>query len=223
MHQQRHTILQPGFSGLGPGDVADGRHRSERRLAGGQQQLAHVTPTIQHMASHGASFRAAQQAHMFSDSRPLSNQPRNLQGQMQRQGSGQHVVAAHPVLGQYERGSFKNGQVDARIYSGQFFPQQRNLRVDFYESQQQGQGEHLSNLSMESGGEGEGEYAAGYLNGLQHAIHGMSAAGTGPTKKEKSSKSIASQMLQGINRKNKNKPKKGVVGNNNNGAVQMQY
>jgi hypothetical protein len=221
MHQQRHTILQPGFSGPGPGDVADGRHHSERRLAGGQQQLAHVTPTIQHMASRGASFRPAQQAQMFSDSRPLSNQPRNLQGQMQRQGSGQHVVAAHPVVGQYERGSFKNGQVDARVYSGHFSPQQRNLRVDFYESQQQGQGEHLSNLSMESGG--EGEYAAGYLNGLQHAIHGMSIAGVGPTNKEKSSKSMASQMLQGITRKNKNKPKKGVVENNNTGAVQMQY
>jgi hypothetical protein len=214
-----------GASGRGPGAAVYGRHQSERMVEG-QQQMAHATPTIQHLASRGASFRAAKQAQMLLDSsRPPANQPTILTGQLQRQrqGSNTQVFLAHPVVGQYERGSFKQ-------YSGQFASQQKNLRTDFYEShQEQGKnGQHLSNLSLGSGS--EGEYAAGYLHGLQQATHNStSAAGGGANpaiKKENSHKSMASQMFQGLTAKSKSKPKnKGVVehSNSNNGGATIQY
>jgi hypothetical protein len=210
--------MQPGVSGRGPGAAVYGLPQSER-MEGGQQQIAHVTPTIQQMASHGASFRAAQQAQMFLDSsRPPSDQPRNLPDQMQRQGTSKQVFLARPVVGQYERGSLKQ-------YSGQFAQQQRNSRTDFYESHQQQyqDGQHLSNLSLGSGSEGE-SYAAGYLHGMQQTTNNsMSVAGGGANpaiQKENSSKSMASQMLQGITghyrKKQEQAKKRSVVENNNN-------
>jgi hypothetical protein len=136
------ATIQPDVSGRGQAAPIYGHHHSDRMVGG--QQLAHVTPTIQQMASHGASFRAAQQAQMFSDSRPPANQPRNVQGQMpmqmQMQGPGQQSV-------KYERGSFKNGM--ERRYLGQFAAHQRSLSAEFYSNQQQDQnGQHLSSLGL---------------------------------------------------------------------------
>jgi hypothetical protein len=214
---RRHTIGMVGEQK----QLVHGRRHS-MGMAGGQQKMVPATPTIQQMASRGASFRAAQQSQMLSDSRPSSNTCNLQEQQMQGQGSSRQVGVARPVVRQYKRGSFEKGRaavgVMDRQYAGQFAPQQRHLRQNFYESPQQGQGEHLSKLTLGSGG--EGEYAAGYCHGVQQATNNSASPAI---KKGKKSKSIASQIVQGLTGKSKSKPKKGVVGNSNNWLVRMQY
>jgi hypothetical protein len=217
--------IQPGLSGRGAGGAAYGR-RNSMVTAGGQQQVVHATPATQQTTSRGASVCASQQSQMFSESRP-SSRPCNLQGQIQKhgQGSGQQAGVAHPVVRAYKCGSFVNGRAAIGVMDKQFDdplePQQRDLRADLYESNQQVQGEHLSKLTLESGV--EGEYAAGYFHGLQQATNNsMSVYGANPAiKKEKASTSMASRIVKGLTGKRKSKTKKGVVGNNTNVGLQM--